>query len=38
VLFEAKTVTAANAHKQSRSAIAQLLEYRQFHHESSDAG
>lgn len=36
VLFEAKTVTPENAHKQVRSAIIQLLEYRHFHHEPGD--
>jgi hypothetical protein len=36
VLFEAKTVTGTNAHKQVRSAIIQLLEYRHFHHDSGD--
>lgn len=36
VLFEAKTVTATNAHKQVRSAIIQLLEYRHVHHDSNN--
>jgi hypothetical protein len=36
VLFEAKTVTPENAHKQIRSAIVQLLEYRHFHHHPED--
>jgi hypothetical protein len=36
VLFEAKTVTPENAHKQVRAAIIQLLEYRHFLHNRDD--